>query len=88
MKSFWKSRNLFSKRFLAAGGKSDGGFWRNKKKGARQIYEWARFLSRCPIFPEIFPLILRGTGKFYINIRAVELGDIRILMGYPYIVYT
>jgi hypothetical protein len=27
MKSFWKSRNLFSKRFLAAGGKSGGGFW-------------------------------------------------------------
>jgi hypothetical protein len=26
MKSFWKSRNLFSKRFLAAGGKSGGGF--------------------------------------------------------------
>jgi hypothetical protein len=26
IKSFWKSRNLFSKRFLAAGGKSDGGF--------------------------------------------------------------
>jgi hypothetical protein len=23
IKSFWKSRNLFSKRFLAAGGKSD-----------------------------------------------------------------
>jgi hypothetical protein len=28
MKSFWKSRNLFSKRFLAAGGKSGGGFRR------------------------------------------------------------
>jgi hypothetical protein len=30
MKSFWKSRNLFSKRFLAAGGKSAGGFWMAK----------------------------------------------------------
>jgi hypothetical protein len=26
MKSFWRSRNLFTKRFMAAGGKIDGGF--------------------------------------------------------------
>jgi hypothetical protein len=28
-------------------------------KGVRQIYGWAQFLSRCPIFPEIFPLITK-----------------------------
>ena len=37
IKSFWKSRNLFSKRFLAAGGKVDGKFRFLREEPDRRI---------------------------------------------------
>jgi len=50
IKSFWKSRNLFSKRFLAAGGKSGG------PKGRGVSASGKNFLT-CPFF-FLFPYIL------------------------------
>ncbi len=57
MKSFWRSRNLFSKRFLAAGGTRLGEPIKKSKGFKRDRLDW---MGR---FKDFYVLPIHATGK-------------------------